>query len=159
MRKASFKTLILGIGNLLLGDEGLGVHAVRELQRVRRHLPNVEIMEVGTAILEALPALEKADKVILLDALQVEGEPGSVYRVSLDQCSKSPCVVSMHGFDIFRVLALAQRQELPEVIVLGIKPAHIGWSTELSDQVVGALPILFSAVYQEIEQINRCVGF
>lgn len=150
MKNASFNTLVLGIGNLLLGDEGLGVHAVRELQTVNRHLPGVEIIEVGTAILEALPALERADKVILLDALHVDGEPGSVYRVPLNKCSKSPFVVSMHGFDVFRVLALAQRKDFPDVIVLGVKPAHIGWSTELSDQVVNALPTLLTAIYQEI---------
>ncbi len=57
------KTLILGMGNLLLGDEGVGVHAVRALLKDGCP-PGIEILEIGTAILDALPALETAGRVI-----------------------------------------------------------------------------------------------
>jgi hydrogenase maturation protease len=143
-------TLVLGIGNLLLGDEGVGIHAVRELERKAEHLKGVEILEVGTAILDALPALEKAERVILLDAMQAQGEPGSVYRVPLSRCSGSQQIASMHGFDIFRVLTLAERKEPPEVIVLGVEPAHMGWSMELSPPVTKGLQALLDAVFQEV---------
>ena len=143
------KTLILGIGNLLLGDEGVGVHAARALQK--EGCPgDVEILEIGTAILDALPALEKADRVIVLDAMKYDGNPGSVYRIPLGKCEKSQCIASMHGFDIFRVLALTGRDEPPEVMVFGVEPFNLGWSMELSPQVSDSLTFLLESVRQEI---------
>ncbi len=147
------KTLVLGIGNLLLGDEGVGVHAARALQREKLP-PEVEILEVGTAILDALPALERADRVIVLDAMKYDGDPGTIYRIPLGRCESSQCIASMHGFDIFRVLALTGREVPPEVMVFGVEPSHIGWSMELSPQVANALTFLLESVKKEIKKKN-----
>ena len=145
-------TLVLGIGNLLLGDEGVGVHAVRALQR-ETFPPEVEILEVGTAILDALPALERADRVIVLDAMKYDGDPGTVYRIALRKCERSQSIASMHGFDIFRVLALTGRKMPPEVLVFGVEPSFIGWSLDLSPQVRKAPIFLFASVKKEIKNI------
>ena len=146
----SKKTLVLGIGNLLLGDEGVGVHAARAL--LREDCPrDVEILEIGTAILDALPALEKADRVIVLDAMKYDGNPGTVYRIPLGRCKGSRCIASMHGFDIFRVLALTGREAPPEVLVFGVEPLHVGWSMELSPQVANSLAFLLESVKKEME--------
>lgn len=149
------KTVVLGIGNLLLGDEGVGVHAVNAL-RHEECPKEIEVVEVGTAILDALPVLEKADRVIVLDAMKAHGEPGTVYRVPLEDCRTSPCIASMHGFDLVRVLALTHRKDTPEVLVLGVEPAYIDWSMELSPQVAKAIPVLLEAVWGELE-IKRSV--
>lgn len=143
-------TLILGLGNELLGDEGIGVHAVRAIQELP-WADGTEVLDVGTAILDFLPWLEKAQRVIIIDALKAEGNPGSVYRIPLDECSGQPCIASMHGFDIFRVVALTKRQVPPETIVFGVEPACIDWSLELSTTVAKALPPLLEAVRQELE--------
>ena len=142
-------TLILGMGNLLLGDEGVGVHAARALLEDGCP-PGTEILEIGTAILEALPALETAERIIIIDAMKGREEAGTVYRIALDNCSGNPCIASMHGFDIFRVLALTQRSSVPEVVVFGVEPDHIGWSMELSPSVTKSLPALLEAVKNEI---------
>ncbi|MBE0583899.1 MAG: hydrogenase maturation protease, partial [Desulfofustis sp.] len=98
--------LVLGLGNELFGDDGVGVHAVRRLQR--ETLPGrVTILEVGTAILDALPEMEQADRIIVLDAMKSEEPPGSIYKADLAECSGTPAIASMHGFDIHRVMALA----------------------------------------------------
>ena len=149
MTGARAKTLVLGLGNLLLADEGVGVHAARALMGCC--LPGAEVQEIGTAILDALPALKEADRLIILDAMQAEGEPGTLYRVPLEECKTSPCIASLHGFDLSRVLALADRTDIPEVVVFGIEPARIEWSMELSPQVEEAIPFLLEAVRQEIE--------
>jgi hydrogenase maturation protease len=144
------KTLVLGIGNLLLGDEGVGVHAARALWG--NGCPRgVEVLEVGTAILDALPALENAEHVIVLDAMKCDGNPGTVYRIPLGKCRTSQCIASMHGFDIFRVLSLTGCKVPPEVLVLGIEPFYIGWSMELSPPVSNALPFLVETVKMEIK--------
>jgi hydrogenase maturation protease len=142
-------TLILGMGNLLLGDEGVGVHAARALLK-GGCLPGTEILEIGTGILDALPAMETAERIIIIDAMKGQAKAGAVYRIALDNCSGNPCIASMHGFDIFRVLALTQRSSLPEVVVFGVEPDHIGWSMELSPSVARSLPALVEAVNKEI---------
>jgi hydrogenase maturation protease len=148
------KTLVLGIGNLLLGDEGVGVHAARVL--LDEGCPKgTEVLEVGTAILDALAALEKAHRVIVLDAMKYEGNPGTVYRIPLGRCRSSQCIASMHGFDIFRVLALLGRQYPPEVLVFGVEPRNLDWSTELSPEVSDALPFLLKAVRRELESAQQ----
>ena len=144
------KTLILGIGNLLLGDEGVGVHAVHALQK-EAFSAEVEILEVGTAILDALPALERADRVIVLDAMKCDGNPGTIYRIPLGKCERPQSIASMHGFDIFRVLALTRRDLPPEVLVFGVEPFNIGWSMELSPQVTKAMAFLLESVQMEIK--------
>ena len=143
------QTLILGIGNELLGDEGVGVHAARLLQHEK--LPNqTKILEIGTAILDALPDLEQADRVIILDAMKDDQPPGTVYKIPLDDCSGAKCIASMHGFDIFRVMALAGRSTPPPVMVFGVEPLEIGWSMELSTPVTESMPHLLDAVRAEL---------
>lgn len=144
------KTLVLGIGNLLLADEGVGVHAARALMKYR--LSGAEVQEIGTSILDALPALERADRVIVLDAMRAQGKPGTLYRVPFEDCQSSHCIASLHGFDLSRVLALTNRIDAPEVVVFGVEPDRIEWSMELSPQVAKAVPFLLEAVRKEIEE-------
>jgi hydrogenase maturation protease len=144
------RNLILGIGNLLLGDEGVGVHAVRHLDQTRLP-PDTKVLEVGTAILDALPELEKAERVILIDAMKYNGAPGTVYRIPLSKCRSSRSIASLHGFDLSRVVALTNRKDLPKAIVFGVEPAFVGWSMELSSQVMKALPILQDALKRELQ--------
>lgn len=150
------KTLVLGIGNLLLGDEGVGVHAAREL--LKEDLPaDTEVLEVGTAILDTLSQLKTANRVIILDAMKYEGEPGTIYSIPHYLCRSSRHIASMHGFDISRVLALAGLDHPPQVWVLGVEPAFIDWSLELSPQVAEALPLLIEAVKREIKRVDPAI--
>ena len=66
-------TVVLGVGNLLLGDEGVGVHAARAL--LAGDLHDAEVLDVGTAILDALPALERARFIVVIDAVEAGGTP------------------------------------------------------------------------------------
>lgn len=143
------KTLVLGLGNLLLCDEGVGVHAARALLDAGC-LGETVVLDIGTAILDALLDIEEADRIIVVDAVKADGRPGSVYRMSYDECIRSECIASMHGFDLSRVLALTQRSGPPEVIVIGVEPARIDWSLDLSPQVAEALPAVLDAVRKEL---------
>lgn len=144
------QTLILGLGNELLGDEGVGVHAARQLQKEK--LPkDTTVLEVGTAILDALPELEQAGRLIILDAMKDNRPPGTVYKIPLDDCSGSACIASMHGFDIFRVMALTGRSDQPHAMVFGMEPEFIDWSMNLSSTVAESLPHLVRAVLNELE--------
>lgn len=143
------KTLVLGLGNLLLGDEGVGVHAARAL--LEEGCPDgTTILDVGTAILDAIPAIEVADRIIVVDAVKADGEPGSVYKMPLSDFMRAPVIASMHGFDLSRVLALAGRIEPPEVVVIGVEPAVIDWSMELSPRVAASFPFVLDAIRHEM---------
>lgn len=149
-KRGPARQLVLGIGNLLLGDEGVGVHAAHAL--MDEPLPEgTRVLETGTAVLEAMDELEAADRVIVMDAMQADGAPGSVYRVALEDCRQKSHIGSLHGFDIQRVVALSGRTDLPEVVVIGMEPGKIDWSVEMSPAVADGFPAFLNAVRQEIE--------
>ena len=143
------KILILGIGNLLLCDEGVGVHAVRALQQ--ENLPSIIIpLEIGNAFLNALPEIERADHIIIIDAMKADHAPGTVYCVPLGDCVRPEYTASLHGFDLSRVMFLAGRTSLADVIVIGVEPARIGWGIELSPQIRDTIPAVIETIKTEI---------
>ena len=148
------RTLILGIGNLLLCDEGVGVHVARALQQ--EQLPeNIVVLDVGTAFLDALPEIELADRIIIVDAMKADHAPGTIYRVPFDDCVKPEVLASLHGFDLSRVISLTGRTSFPEVIVIGVEPARIDWGIELSPEIQEMIPSLIEALKIEIARKNR----
>jgi hydrogenase maturation protease len=86
----------------------------------------------------------------VVDAVKADGPPGTIYRMPLDAFSPSPVIASMHGFDLSRVLALAGRTDHPEIMVIGVEPAVVDWSLDLSPAVAEVLPTAIEAVRQEI---------
>jgi hydrogenase maturation protease len=150
----SLSTLVLGLGNLLLGDEGVGVHAAQAL--ITEGCPEgTVVLDVGTSILEALPELEQAERVIVIDAVKGGKAPGTIYRMPFEDFAKKPIIASMHGFDLDRVLALTKRQQPPDVLVLGVEPANMAYSLELSREIAGVLPSLLALVKKEIGLKNE----
>ena len=145
------KILVLGLGNLLLADEGVGVHVAQRLLDSEA-IDDVVVLDVGNAVLDALPAIAAADKVIVVDAMKGGGVPGTVYRLSIEDCSSAGPIGSVHGFDMKSVLHLVGRKEPPEVTVIGVEPEVIGWSTELSLAVAEALPDVMATVRQELSK-------
>ena len=141
--------LIMGLGNELLGDDGVGVHAVRQLMALELG-QNVIILDIGTAILDALPYLYGAEQLIIIDAVKGGGIPGTIYKTELKDCISNNCIASMHGFDISRVMALAGRSRALSGLVLGIEPELLTWSMNLSSSVTAALPYLVDAVVAEV---------
>ena len=141
------RTLVLGIGNLLLGDEGVGVHVARAL--ALEDVPDHVALEVGTAFLDALPEIESADRIIVVDAMKADGAPGTIYRVRFDECLHPEVIASLHGFDLSLVMFLAGRPSAPEVVVIGVEPARIDWGTELSPEVEAVVPEAVAAVVAE----------
>lgn len=146
------KILIMGIGNLLLGDDGIGVHALHKLETCR--LPDdVELLDVGTAFIDAVSHVEGVMHLIILDAVQGGGPPGSVYRIEVNPDEHTRESISLHGISIINILKFA-RSGMPESItILGVEPAVIDWSMDLSDSVETAKPLLIDAVLNEIDDI------
>jgi hydrogenase maturation protease len=146
------RTLVLGVGNLLLGDEGVGVHAAHALARRDDLGPDTHVVDAGTAFLDFLPEIEKAERILIVDAMEAGGTPGSVYRTPFDSCKHPQMLVSLHGFDLSRVLFMAGNHGNPSVTVFGVEPGEISWGMELSAAVAGTLPLLEQAIVDAISE-------
>ena len=153
MRK---KVLIAGVGNLLLKDEGLGIHVVRELNKME--LPeDVEVRDCGTMGLELLNLFSEYDKVIVIDAIRGGGEPGEVYKFSLDEVKlkKGRRLLSMHHLDLNTLLELGREiGVLPsEVVIIGAEPGEIELEIGLSKEVREKLPLILKLVMEELSKV------
>ena len=133
--------LILGIGNLLLSDEGVGVHAVRCLaQEVLP--PGVEILDGGTSGADLVDHLEGRTKVVVIDAASGDGPPGTVYRCEARELLEQEGSLSLHEFGLADSLHMAERLGCApqRVVVLGVQPATMEPGLELSPEVESVLP-------------------
>jgi hydrogenase maturation protease len=144
-------TLVLGMGSEFLGDDGLGVHALRSLAKENLP-PGTELIEIANHLVDALVALQRADRVILLDVLRAKGKPGSVYRVSFQSIQMSEGTpLSLHH-DLLRALHLGGCLGFLDVIIIGMEPSVVEWSTNLSSEVRNALPLMIRAVRAELDR-------
>lgn len=146
------KTLIIGFGNLLLGDDGAGIHAVRKLATFP--LPaQVEVIDGGVNSFAALMEIHNAAKVIFIDAMQGGGQPGDVYRLTADDLETLPSggALSVHDFSLTDTLCLyRQMGELPPVIIYGIEPSSLSWGVELSPPISNAVESVITKVLSDI---------
>lgn len=145
--------LVLGVGNLLLGDEGVGIHAVRELEK-RALPPQVDVVDGGTAGLNLLDLMKGYERVIIVDAVDAGEEPGTILRFTPQEVASDAQALplSLHQTEILKVLELATYlgRPLPPIIIYGIQPQAMDWSTELSPALQARLSKLVDAVLREI---------
>jgi len=146
-------TLIIGLGNTLRGDDGVGVRLAQML--ARQTLPNeVEVADGGTQGLGIVNMMEGRQRLILVDAADVEKTPGRFVRFTLDEAvlRGHDQYLSVHSAGLREALLLAQALEMlpDEVIIFGVQPANLDWMSTLSPEVEAALPDLISAVLAEI---------
>jgi hydrogenase maturation protease len=132
------RILIAGLGNLLLQDDGVGVHAVRQLQQAPPR--GVIVAEVGCAVLDALHLLKWAEKIVAIDAMQAGGAPGTVYACHPHDVAADGVKASLHELNLVGALKFLPPGAHPEIIILGVEPQTIGYGLDLSPAVGAALP-------------------
>ena len=129
------------MGNVLLKDDGVGVHAVRELRKV---LPaRIVAVEVGTAVLDALHLFEWADRIIGIDAMQAGGAPGTIYSFGVDDVDDPGVKASLHEMGLIAGLRF-MRGPHPPISMLAVEPETMECGLELSASVQNALPMLIA---------------
>jgi hydrogenase maturation protease len=144
---------VIGIGNSIMGDDGVGIHAVLKLREMG--LPAaVEVFDAGTDAFYALGAMEGKDKAIILDACKGDNAPGTIYRFICDPLHgkwEPAFGLSMHGMNFMDIMITSEAFKLPpEIVLLGVEPEMIDWSTELSPKVKAVLPMLIEMVLREL---------
>jgi hydrogenase maturation protease len=143
--------LILGIGNLLLKDEGVGVRVVKRLRDI--NLPcYTEVLDGGTLGLDLLFYIEGRKKVIVIDAVKAGGTPGTIYRFAdSDIVAEAKISLSAHDIDFMDVLKTAHfLGHKPEIIFIGIEPKDISEGLELSPEIEKKIPKVIDVVMREI---------
>jgi hydrogenase maturation protease len=140
-----------------MSDDGVGVHVVSRL-RVRCS-GGVLVTEVGTAVLDSVPLLAWADRVLVVDALLGGGPPGTVYSVPVADLSRSAGPCSLHQLDMSQALELLPRgTSCPDLMLIGIEPAWLHPGLELSPAVQAALPHALTVVGRVLKEW-RSQGF
>ena len=146
------RTLVLGIGNTLLGDEGVGVAVVDQLTREGGLPSHVDLLDGGTGSLVLLDPMREAGRMILVDATAVGQPPGTVRRLEPKFSSEYPASLTAHDIglrdllDSFYMLG----DEVPQVVLFAVSiewPQDMRWG--LSPAVEAALPTIAAAVRAE----------
>lgn len=143
--------LVLGIGNILLRDEGVGVRVIEQMQNM--HLPDdVDLIDGGTAGADLLDVLAERKKVIVIDAIQADCEPGTVLRFTADDLTQPDRAgMSLHDFGLGEALKMTKQLGCaPEdVVIFGIKPKDISCGLELSEKISESIPRVVELVLEE----------
>lgn len=146
-------TVVIGVGNTILSDDGVGVHAARRLQDDPRLPAGVSILDGGTMGLELGPFVSDASRVLILDAVNTGEAPGSLTRMSGGDLLGTPRGRSVHQLgvaDLIATLTLASTKP-QDIVVLGLQPANTDWGTTLSPDVDAALAGLVDAALAQLQ--------
>jgi hydrogenase maturation protease len=146
--------LVLGVGNILLKDEGVGVHVARRLMDIDLP-PQVEVVDGGTAGFDLLDDIEGREKVVVVDTVKGGKPPGTIYRMTTEDIEETPkSRLSLHDIDMTDLLKLADlfKIEKPDIVVIGVEPKDmLTASLELSPEIEAQIPKVIDLVKQEIE--------
>ena len=139
------RTVVLGIGNTLLGDEGAGIHALRALAARAVDLPGVEYLDGGTLSFTLAAAIEEADQLIVLDAAQLNAGPGTVQLFADDAMARflgSRRKASVHEVGLIDLMVMARLAgRFPERrALIGIQPEYLDWAEAPTPAVAAAIP-------------------
>jgi hydrogenase maturation protease len=152
---ARVKKLVLGVGNPILTDDGVGIFVARELKRL--NLPGVEIEELPASGLELLDMVVGYDKVIIVDAIRTKGgEPGDFYTLTEDDFVRSVHGASPHGINIPTALAMGRRivpEQMPrELIFVAVEVEDIeNVSDKMTPKVAKAVPRIVEFVEERLK--------
>lgn len=153
------KILVLGIGNVLMGDEGVGVHVVRHLQS--SELPdNIECLDGGTGAFVLLEPMQDADRIILIDATVDGAAPGTVHRLEPRYSYEYPRTLTAHDIglkDLLDVFYLSGKEPNVVLFAVSINPLQ-EMRMELSPEIAAAVPRIADMVVQELTATLRSLA-
>lgn len=144
---------VLGIGNTLLRDEGIGCHVTNTLAEIP--LADVEIIDAGTCP-DVWQFIEDTDKLIVVDAVKGGGMPGQIYRFHLEDITlEQKPFLSMHDMSLVDNLMLMQLwHNIGETVIIGVEPKDIDWGLELSPELQGKMSQIIDTILSELNNAN-----
>ncbi|MBU7006661.1 HyaD/HybD family hydrogenase maturation endopeptidase [Phosphitispora fastidiosa] len=146
------RVTVMGVGNDLLRDEGIGVHVIKAMEG--QQLPDgVKIVNGWVAGIDLLQEIQNTERLIIVDAIDTGDRPGTIYRFRADEVDVmiNRHKTSLHQVDLFETLKLAKfLGGYPETVIIGIQPRDIVWGTELSPLLASLIPQIVDVVRDEI---------
>ncbi len=151
------KTLILGIGNTLLSDEGVGIHALSALAPLLADRADVELIDGGTLSFTLASPIEEADTLIVIDAAQLKSAPGTVQAFrgeAMDAFLTSHNQRSVHEVGLLDLMAIARLTDsLPQRrMLIGVQPQKLDWGMEPTPVVAEAIPTICALTLEALDQ-------
>ena len=149
------KAVVLGVGNIILADEGVGVRVIEALERDYTMPPGVEVIDAGTSGMEMLEDMSDLDFLLVVDAIAAGKAPGELVQLRGDEV---PVFfrrnLSPHGIGLSDVLASLEflGSEPKETVILGVQPTSLDLSTELTPIIAARVPELVEQVVNELTQ-------
>jgi hydrogenase maturation protease len=144
----------MGVGNLLLTDDGFGVHVINALRDIP--LPSsVTLIEAGIVSHHLIPDFHKADLLIFIDAVEAGDTPGSIFRFRPEDMQfMSHLKASLHDMSLIDVLHMtALTGERPETIIIAVQPKDVkSCSMELNDEVKAVIPRVIELIFEELKK-------
>lgn len=145
------KYAVIGIGNILRKDDGVGVHVIKELEK---QLDNsfVELVDGGTSTLDMLGYFLDYDKVVVIDCLRAGYEPGTIYKIKPEEIKDyNKENLSIHDVQILDVVKIANMfGKHPQVMIFGVEPKEISFDLEISDTIKNKIPEVVNLVKLEL---------
>lgn len=147
------KIVIIGVGNLIMRDDGVGIHVVQELQKTK--LPeNVEVQDADTNAFMALEYMDNKDKAIIIDAYRGGKKPGTIHKLAFSPSDEQPANIklSLHDLDFTDAIKSAKHafKLPPDIVIIGVEPEVVEFGLELSLRVQKAIPRIIEAVLKEV---------
>ncbi len=155
------RIVVLGIGNVLLSDEGVGVHAVEALQARYRLPDSVDVVDGGTAGMELIRHVGGADCLIVVDCVRVGQPPGSVVVLQDDEIGAFfKTKLSPHQVGLSDLLATAALlgEKPGRVVLVGVQPVSLETAMQLSPEVEGRMDAVLDAVVAELRRHDLAVA-
>ena len=140
---SSSDVTILGIGNLLMRDEGVGIHAMNQLQASYTFSPEINFVDGGTIGIDLIPYFEDCKKMIIVDAVDSQESPGYIVTLENQEINyRFNTKLSLHHAGLSDVLSIIKLQEIeaPDMILIGVQPERVEMGIELSDTVNEVMP-------------------
>ncbi len=146
---------VLGIGNLLMGDEGVGIHLIRTLEESYTFSPFINLIDGGTTGLDLIPYFEECKKMIIVDAVDSQEKPGYIETLYNEEIHyKFNTKLSLHHAGLSDVLSVIKLQGIasPDMMLLGIQPLKVEMGLELSDVIANRMESLLDKVTKKLEE-------
>jgi len=157
MAEKKEKVTILGVGNILLKDEGFGVHFIRWFSERYKPEESVNIIDGGTLGYALIDIICSCDNLIVIDVLKAKDTPGSIYRFNTEEMqAHMPPPTTAHEVTFFDVLFKVElMEELPETIFLCIVPKDYGeMNLEMTPIMREKFPVMEKLLLEELSKLN-----
>lgn len=149
--------MILGVGNMLLTDEGFGIHVVEKLTAEYEFGDNVSVVDGGVLGINLLGTMSQADELIVVDVVKNHGEPGTRYRIDHEDIpDRVRAKISLHQIDFLEALTLCQALDhVPHTTIVGVEPVDIeSQGIELTPTLAEQIDPIIEYILNELDRLG-----